>query len=122
MTAIWAQYARYNRLANGKLYEACAALSEEERRRDLGAFFKSVHGTLNHLVLGDRIWMTRFEGGSHPSTDLGAILFDDFAALAAARAEMDRRIETFFANLPPGSPARSPPYVTTPSLTSPYPP
>ena len=74
MTAIWAQYALYNRLANKKLYEACAGLAEEERRRDLGAFFKSVHGTLNHLVLGDRIWMTRFEGGSHPSTDLGAIL------------------------------------------------
>ena len=89
MTAIWAQYARYNRLANEKLYEACAVLSEEERRRDLGAFFKSVHGTLNHLVLGDRIWMTRFEGGSHPSTDLGAILFDDVAALTAARADME---------------------------------
>ena len=67
-------YARYNRLANETLYEACAALSDEERRRDLGAFFGSVHGTLNHLLLGDRIWMTRFEGGTHPSTDLGAIL------------------------------------------------
>ncbi|MEA2847890.1 MAG: hypothetical protein QOG78_3171, partial [Rhodospirillaceae bacterium] len=88
MTAIWAQYARYNRLANETLYEACAALSEQERRRDLGAFFKSVHGTLNHLLVGDRIWMTRFEGGSHPSTDLGAILFDEFAALRSARAEM----------------------------------
>ena len=31
------------------------------RRRDLGAFFRSVHGTLYHLLLGDRIWMTRFE-------------------------------------------------------------
>src|SRR5580700_5409219 len=91
MTAIWAQYARYNRLANEKLYEACGALSEEERRRDLGAFFKSVHGTLNHLVLGDRIWMTRFEGGSHPSTDLGAILFDDFAAVPAGFLERSLR-------------------------------
>lgn len=102
MTAIWAQYATYNRLANERLYEACASLSEEERRRDLGAFFGSVHGTLNHLLLGDRIWMTRFAGGSHPSTGLDAILFDEFAALRHARVEMDRRIETFFANLPPG--------------------
>ena len=62
MTTTWAQYAHYNRLANQQLYEACARLSDEERRRDLGAFFRSVHGTLNHLVLGDRIWMTRFEG------------------------------------------------------------
>jgi uncharacterized damage-inducible protein DinB len=111
MTAIWAQYARYNRLANETLYEACAALSEQERRRDLGAFFKSVHGTLNHLLVGDRIWMTRFEGGSHPSTDLGAILFDEFAALRSARAEMDRRIEAFFATLPPDFLERSLHYV-----------
>ena len=118
MTAIWAQYALYNRLANEKLYEACAGLSEEERRRDLGAFFRSVHGTLNHLVLGDRIWMTRFAGGSHPSTDLGAILFDDFAALAAARAEMDRRIETFFDDLPAGFLERSLRYVNNAGVES----
>lgn len=100
MSGIWAQYALYNRLANETLYEACAALSDEARRRDLGAFFGSVHGTLNHLLLGDRIWMTRFEGGSHPSTNLGAILFETFDALRAARATMDRRIEAFFAALP----------------------
>ena len=100
MTEIWSQYARYNRLANETLYEACAGLSEEERRRDLGAFFKSVHGTLNHLLLGDRIWMTRFAGGSHPSTGLDATLFESFEALRAARADMDRRIESFFADLP----------------------
>jgi uncharacterized damage-inducible protein DinB len=59
-----------------------------------------VHGTLNHLVLGDRIWMTRFEGKPHPSTDLGAILYDDFGELRVARAEMDARIERFFAEMP----------------------
>ena len=100
MTGPWRYYARYNRLANETLYEACAALVDEERRRDLGAFFKSVHGTLNHLLLGDRIWMTRFEGGNHPSTDLGAILYDDFATLCAARVAMDVRIERFVSDLP----------------------
>ena len=100
MTTIWAQYALYNRLANERLYAACADLADEERRRDLGAFFKSVHGTLNHLLLGDTIWMTRFEGGVHPSTDLGAILHAEFAKLRAVRATMDRRIERFFSDLP----------------------
>jgi uncharacterized damage-inducible protein DinB len=100
MTEPWRHYARYNRLANGTLYEACARLSDEERRRDLGAFFKSVHGTLNHLLLGDRIWMTRFGGGNHPSIDLGAILHDDFADLRTARVAMDTRIERFVADLP----------------------
>jgi len=106
MTEPWALYARYNRLANETLYEACVRLSDEERRRDLGAFFRSVHGTLNHLVLGDRIWMTRFEGGCHPSTDLGAVLYEDFGELRQARAEMDARIERFFSDLPEGFGAR----------------
>ena len=56
-------------------------LSGADYRRDLGAFFGSVHGTLNHLLMGDTIWMARFEGGTHPSTDLDAILFEHFDAL-----------------------------------------
>lgn len=102
MTSPWTHYARYNTLANQTLYQACAALSEEERRRDLRAFFKSVHGTLNHLLLGDRIWMFRFEGGNHPSTDLGAILYDNFETLRAQRAAMDARIESLFGDPPQG--------------------
>jgi uncharacterized damage-inducible protein DinB len=116
MTATWAQYARYNRLANECLYEACGRLSDEERRRDLGAFFASVHGTLNHLLLGDRIWMTRFAGGTHPSTSLDAILFDSFADLRGARIEMDARIEAFFAALPAGFLERSLRYVNNAGL------
>ena len=111
MDRIWAQYARYNTLANETLYEACALLSGEEYRRDLGAYFKSVHGTLNHLVLGDRIWMARFEGGSHPSTGLDAILHDDFDSLRRARVALDAWIETFFAALPADFAARSVHYV-----------
>ena len=111
MIGPWGQYARYNRLANETLYEACAALSDEERRRDLGAFFRSVHGTLNHLLLGDRIWMARFEGGAHPSTGLDAILYDDFAALREARVAMDARIEAFVLELPPSFAAGSIRYV-----------
>src|SRR5215831_478641 len=118
MTTTWAQYAHYNRLANQHLYGACARLPDEERRRNLGAFFKSVHGTLNHLVLGDRIWMTRFEGGSHPSTYLDAILFEDFGELRQARADMDRRIEAFFSAPPTGFFKRSLSYVNNAGVAS----
>jgi uncharacterized damage-inducible protein DinB len=111
MDWIWAQYARYNTLANEALYEACARLSGEEYRRDLGAFFKSVHGTLNHQVLVDRLWMARFEGGSPPSTNLDAILYGDFDALRAARMALDARIEAFFAILPADFASRSVRYV-----------
>ncbi|TWS99639.1 DinB family protein [Reyranella sp. CPCC 100927] len=96
-SGLWRQYARYNTLANERLYDACAGLDAATRERDIGAFFGSLHGTLNHLLLGDRIWMARFAGETAPSTNLDAILFDAFDALRAARTVMDARIEAFFA-------------------------
>ncbi len=90
---------RYNRLANERLYGACARLSDAERTRDRGAFFGSIHGTLNHILVGDRIWMTRFEGGEAPSTNLDAILYGDFEALRKARIAEDARIEAYTASL-----------------------
>ena len=51
--------AQYNQWANARLYEAALTLSESDYRRDVGAFFKSMHGTLNHLILTDRIWLKR---------------------------------------------------------------
>jgi uncharacterized damage-inducible protein DinB len=52
----------YNRWMNDRLYDCCSKLSDEERKRDVGAFFKSMHGSLNHLLLADRIWLGRFTG------------------------------------------------------------
>ncbi len=91
--------ARYNRLANERLYAACAELSDAERKRPRAAFFGSIHGTLNHILLGDRIWMGRFAGRDMPSTALDTILYEDFAELRAARAAMDADIEAFVAGL-----------------------
>ncbi|MBW4581080.1 MAG: DinB family protein [Tildeniella nuda ZEHNDER 1965/U140] len=91
--------ARYNTLANCKLYDACAQLSEAERTCTRPAFFKSIHGTLNHIMVGDRIWVTRFEGGTTPSIGLNAILYENFDALRVARVAQDEHIETFAAGL-----------------------
>jgi uncharacterized damage-inducible protein DinB len=91
--------ARYNRLANERLYDCCARLSDAERKKDRRAFFKSIHATLNHIMVGDRNWMTRFEGGTVPSAHLDAILYDDFDELRAARGREDERIERFAAGL-----------------------
>src|SRR5260370_23283185 len=54
--------ARYNRWMNERLYGLCAAMADGERKRDRGAFFGSIHGTLNHLLWGDRMWLGRFAG------------------------------------------------------------
>lgn len=91
--------ARYNTLANRRIYDTCALLSDAERKQVRPAFFKSIHGTLNHIMVGDRIWLTRFAGKEIPSTGLNAILYEDFAELSAARTLEDQRIENFTANL-----------------------
>lgn len=91
--------ARYNRIANARLYDAVALLPRAEFERPRPAFFGSIQGVLNHLITGDRIWLTRFEGGRSPSTDLDAILFEGFAELRAARVAEDDRIDRMAANL-----------------------
>lgn len=88
-------FARYNRWANARLYGACAQLSDAERRQDRKAFFGSIHKTLNHLLVGDRVWMGRFTGTDSGIKALNQILFDDFAALRRAREEEDSRIQRY---------------------------
>jgi uncharacterized damage-inducible protein DinB len=92
-------FAHYNAWANSRLYEAAARLSDEQYRADRGAFFKSVHGTLNHLLVTDRIWMQRFTGEGDVPNRLDAILFETFDELRAAREAEDRRILRFVAGL-----------------------
>lgn len=87
--------ARYNRWANARLYDAAAKLPDALYRKDIGLFFKSVHGTLNHLVVTDRIWMHRLDGLGESPTRLNAILFEDFGALREARQAEDERIIGF---------------------------
>ena len=91
--------ARYNRWMNGKLYECSARLSDEERKADRGAFFKSIHGTLNHLLVGDSVWMGRFQGPVFVPTSLAQELHSDFGELRLAREAMDARILDWAANL-----------------------
>ncbi|NLG77232.1 MAG: damage-inducible protein DinB [Xanthomonadaceae bacterium] len=84
--------AAYNVWMNERLYAACSQVPDADRKRDLGAFFKSIHGTLNHILLADRIWMGRFEGIPYAFDTLRDELYADFEALKAARHSEDRRI------------------------------
>jgi uncharacterized damage-inducible protein DinB len=91
----YAMLAGYNRWANARLYAAAARLTDEQYRADRGAFFRSVHGTLNHVLVADRVWINRFLGRPNPPTRLDEILYDDLAALHAARVDEDDRIVAF---------------------------
>jgi uncharacterized damage-inducible protein DinB len=91
--------ATYNRWANVRLYNMAAALPDELYRKPIGVYFKSLHGTLNHLLTADRIWMRRLEGkGDHPDR-LNATIHDDFASLREARLAEDDRIVNFVDSL-----------------------
>ena len=87
--------AAYNRWMNDKLYACAGQLTDEQRKRNLNAFFKSIHGTLNHLLVGDNLWMGRLEHQPFGMTTLDAELFADFDELTAARRAMDQRISGF---------------------------
>ena len=81
--------ARYNAWANRRLYDACAALSEAEYMKPRPAFFGSIHGTLNHLLVGDRIWIARIQHKPNPKITLDQVLYGDFIALRVARQAED---------------------------------
>jgi uncharacterized damage-inducible protein DinB len=59
--------ARYNRWQNESIYGAADGLADEQRKEQRGAFFGSIHGTLNHLLWADQIWMSRFAGTPKPN-------------------------------------------------------
>lgn len=99
MLTRYRMFAGYNAWCNERLYDAAALLSDADYRVDRGVFFKSLHGTLNHLLVGDRIWMCRFTGQGDVPPSLDAILYDEFAQLRAARRIEDRRISSYIAAL-----------------------
>jgi uncharacterized damage-inducible protein DinB len=99
MTARYRMFAGYNIWCNERLYDAAATVGDADYRADRGAFFKSLHGTLNHLLVGDRIWMQRFTGEGELPNSLDAILYDDFTDLRAARRVEDARISRYINGL-----------------------
>ena len=103
--------AAYNQWMNSKVYEAASQLSEADLTKDRGAFFGSILGTLNHILVGDTVWLKRF--ATHPScvgslqeianlpdpTSLSQIMFDDIGSLSEHRAWLDRQIISWIAEL-----------------------
>jgi uncharacterized damage-inducible protein DinB len=86
------QLAAYNRWANARLYAAALDLSEQAYRLHIGVFFGGLNGTLNHLLLTDRLWLKRLTGdGDHPNRP-DAILYEDRTELTRARIAEDNRL------------------------------
>lgn len=104
-------FADYNRLMNQRIIESAGRLTDEQLKSDRGAFFKSVLGTLNHILVGDIIWLKRF--GAHPASakvleylstlddpeSLDIPLFDDLKSLKAEREKIDEILINWIAGL-----------------------
>jgi uncharacterized damage-inducible protein DinB len=104
--------ARYNRVANERVFAACATIDDEAYRRVARASFGSLHRTLNHLLLADRIWMARLDGSGGASTPpLGQELCETFPELRTAREAEDVRIQAFMDGLSDEAAARDVAYV-----------
>ncbi len=87
--------ARYNSEMNRRLYAASEKIPDDERRRERGAFWSSIHGTLAHLLWGDRMWMSRFDGWPKPAVPIkqSADMIDQFDTLTTERTKADAAIE-----------------------------
>ena len=93
--------ARYNAWMNKRVYAVCAELDDVERTADRGAFFGSIHSTLNHLLYADLAFMSRFTGEPSEVPPLGVDLYDDFQALRDARTALDARLLAWADQLEP---------------------
>ena len=104
--------AQYNLRMNAQVYEAVSQLSADDLAQDMGAFFNSILGTLNHILVGDLFWLNRFsllhEADSKQFSSLqtalqdfpkpsalNQILFEDLSELHNTRQELDLAIQAW---------------------------
>lgn len=91
--------AAYNLWMNERLYYLCRSIDDAERTSDKGAFFGSIHSTLNHILYGDLAFMSRFTGVPEAVPELGIDLHDNFDDLWEARTALDERISEWSSTL-----------------------
>lgn len=96
--------AQYNRWQNASAFGAAGSLSDAARRQDRGAFFRSIHETLAHILAADELWLSRFGACAAPDRNLAqsAARYEGWDALATARGRMDDIISDWAAAVGPG--------------------
>lgn len=93
--------ANYNAWANIRIYNAARKLTDADRKEDRRGFFKSIHNTLNHILLADLIYRERLEGKATTFTTLDEVLHDDFDSLGFAHRANDVWYIRYAADLEP---------------------
>ena len=91
--------ANFNTWANTKILFSCKKLDDTEYKKDRKAFFSSIHGTLNHLLVVDGAYISRIEGKNHDLKSLDQILYENLFQLEEARIKEDKRLVDLVNNL-----------------------
>ena len=84
---------QYNRWMNQKIYSACNELSDADRKHNSGAFFGSIHNTLDHIVYGDLAWIERLRDDQFTPKSIGSVVFDSWEMLSEKRVSLDHEID-----------------------------
>jgi uncharacterized damage-inducible protein DinB len=92
-------YAAYNSVMNNRILDCCGTLEPPVLLEDLGAYFGSILGTLNHLINADEVWLSRFTGEPHQIKALDQIRFDSLEKVRHHRTELDKVICQFVGSL-----------------------
>lgn len=84
---------------NEQLYQVCEAIPDSVRKEDRGAFFRSIHGTLNHILLADKLWLSRFLHQPFEFHSLDQELYIEFESLRQERQKTDQEIQDWVDSL-----------------------
>jgi len=90
---------QYNQWINKRIYLLCESIPDEILKEDCGAFFGSIHGTLNHILLADKLWLGRFQNQPFEVQSLDQELYPEFTDLHQARIDTDQQIEAWVNSL-----------------------
>ena len=100
-TTYYKLMAEYNKWMDDKIYHVCLEIPDELRRKDMGAFFKSIHSTLNHIYFGDIAWLERLRDNKFTPRKIGEDMVENFGELKAAQEKMDSEIIDWTRDLTP---------------------
>ncbi|MGB3509906.1 MAG: DinB family protein [Microcoleaceae cyanobacterium] len=98
-TDYFQRLSQYNQWMNEKNYQICASIPDAMRREDKGAFFNSIHGTLNHILLADKLWLSRFQNYTFEFESLRQELITEFDLLWEERQKTDQEIHNYINSL-----------------------
>ena len=91
--------ANFNKWANTNIFSSCKELDDIKYKKDRKAFFSSIHGTLNHLLVVDRAFIAHIKGKNHGLKSLDQILYENLFQLEEARIKEDKCLVDLVNNL-----------------------